>query len=48
MFPVQLALPVARFMQESREESYDMIRRINKLIELEETQNQVDQRLIEY
>ena len=48
MFPLQLALPVARFMQESQEEPDDMIRRINQLVELEETRNQVDQRLIEY
>ena len=36
VFPVQLALPVARFMQESQEEPDDMIRRINQLVELEE------------
>ena len=48
MFPVQLALPVARFMQESQEELYDMVRRINQLVELEEARNQVNQRLTEY
>ena len=48
VFPVQLALPMARFMQENQEEPDDMIRRINQLVELEETRNQVDQRLIEY
>ena len=48
MFPVQLALPVACFMQESQEEPDDMVRRINQLIGLEETRNQVNQRLIEY
>ena len=35
VFPVQLALPVARFMQESQEEPDDMIRRINQLVELD-------------
>ena len=35
-------------MQESQEEPDDMIRRINQLVELEETRNQVDQRLMEY
>ena len=39
---------MARFMQENQEEPDDMIRRINQLIELEETRNHVDQRLIEY
>ena len=48
MFPVQLALPVACFMQENQEEPDDMVRRINQLVELEETWNQVDQRLMEY
>ena len=37
LFPVQLALPVARFMKESQEEPDDVTRRINQLVELEET-----------
>ena len=48
MFPVQLALPVARFIQESHEEPDGMVRRINQLVELEETRGQVNQRLDEY
>ena len=48
IFPVQLALPVARFMQESQEEPDDVTRRINQLVDLEETWNQVSQRLVEY
>ena len=48
VFPVQLALPVARFMQENQEESDDMVSRINQLVELEETCDQVNQRLAEY
>jgi len=48
VFPVQLALPVACFMQESQEEPDDMIRRINQSMELEETPDQVNQRLTEY
>ena len=35
-------------MQESQEEPDNMIRRINRLVELEETCNQVNQRLTEY
>ena len=35
-------------MQESQEEPDDMIRRINQLVELEETRNQVNQRLTDY
>ena len=35
-------------MQESQEEPDDMIKRINQLVELEETRNQVNQRLTEY
>ena len=48
VFPVQLALPVARFMQENQEEPNDMVRRMNQLMELEETRDQVNQRLIKY
>ena len=48
MFPIQLAFPVAQFMQESQDEPDDITRRINQLVELEETCNQVNQRLIEY
>ena len=48
MFPVQLAFPVARFMQESQEEPDGMVRRINQLVELEETRSQVNQGLAEY
>ena len=48
MFPMQLALPMARFMQESQEEPDDMVRRINQLVELEETRSQVNQILVEY
>ena len=48
VFPLKLALPVARFMQENQEEPDDMIRRINQLVELEQTRNQVNERLIEY
>ena len=33
---------------EEQEEPDDMIRRINQLVELEETRNQVNQRLMEY
>ena len=35
-------------MQESQEEPDDVTRRINQLVELEETQNQVSQILNEY
>ena len=39
VFPVQLALPVARFIQENQEEPDEMIRRIYQLVELDETRN---------
>ena len=42
VFPIQLALPVARFMQEAQEEPDGMTRRINQLVELEETRGQVN------
>lgn len=48
VFPIQLALPVARFLQDSQEEPNDLIRRMNQLVELEETRNQVNNRLAEY
>ena len=35
-------------MQENQEEPNDVTRRINQLVELEETRNQVSQRLTEY
>jgi len=35
-------------MQETQEEPDGMTRRINQLVELEETRNQVNQRLVEY
>ena len=35
-------------MQESQEEPDDVIRRINQLVELEETHSQVNQKLVEY
>ena len=48
ILPIQLALPVARFMQEIQEEPDDMTRRINQLVELEETRSQVNQRLTKH
>ena len=37
VFSIQLALPVARFMQDCQEEPNDLTKRINQLVELEET-----------
>ena len=48
VFPIQLALPVARFIQDSQEEPNDLTRRINQLVELEETRSQVNDHLAEY
>jgi len=36
VFPIQLAMPVARLLQEAEEEPSPLTRRINQLIELQE------------
>ena len=46
--PIQLALPMAQFLKESEEEPNDLIRRMNQLVELNETREQVSLRLAEY
>ena len=48
VFPIQITLPVAWFLQESEEEPNDLIRRMNQLVELNETREQVSLRLAEY
>ena len=48
VFPIQLALLVARFLQESKEEPDDLIRRMNQLVELNETREQLSLILAEY
>jgi hypothetical protein len=43
IFPSQLALPVAKFFQDYQGEMDDMIRRIQKMVEVQQTQeNLVD------
>ena len=48
VFPIQLSLPVAWFLQESEEEPNDLIRRMNQLVELNESREQVNLKLAEY
>ena len=48
VFPIKLALSVAWFLQESEEEPNDLIKRMNQLVELSETREQVSLRLAEY
>ena len=48
VFPIQLALLVALFLQDSQEEPNDLIIRMNQLVVLEETWSRVNQRLTEY
>jgi len=35
VFPIQLILPVAMFLQEEQDEENDMVRRMNDLVELQ-------------
>ena len=48
VFPIQIALPVARFLQDNKEEPNYLIRRMNQLVELDETRAQVNIRLTDY
>jgi hypothetical protein len=41
IFPVQLALPVAKFLQESDEEPNDLNRRIHDLVQLQQDRDQI-------
>jgi hypothetical protein len=41
IFPVQLALPVAKFLQEADSEPNDLTRRIHKLVELQQDREQL-------
>ena len=34
VFPIELILPVAKFFQEEQDETNDMVRRMNNLVEL--------------
>ena len=45
IFPVQLILPVARFFQEEKTESNDMVRRMLDLVELQHAREQLVDRL---
>ena len=36
VFPIQLILPVAKFLQEEQDEENDMVRRMNNLVELQQ------------
>jgi hypothetical protein len=41
IFPSQFALPVAKFFQDCQRKSDDMIRRIKKLVEVQQTRDQL-------
>ena len=41
IFPVQLVFPVARFFQEEKTESNDMVRRMLDLVELQQAREQL-------
>jgi hypothetical protein len=41
IFPIQLALPVAKFLQESDEEPNDLTRRIHDLVQLQQDRDQL-------
>jgi hypothetical protein len=45
VFPSQLAIPVAKFLQDCQEEPNDMIRRIHQLVEVQQTREQVVDRI---
>ena len=45
IFPIQLTLPVAKFLQDSQEEPNDLTGRINQLVELDENRSQVNDHL---
>ena len=45
VFPSQLAIPVAKFFQDYQEEPNDMIRRIHQLVEVQQTREQVVDRI---
>ena len=41
VFPIQLILPVAKFLQEEQEEENDMVRRMNNLVEIHHIREQL-------
>ena len=41
VFPIQLILPVAKFLQEEKDEENDMVRRMNNLVELQQIREQL-------
>jgi hypothetical protein len=48
IFPVQLALPVAKFLQESDEEPNDLTRRIHELVQLQQDRDQLLEKRLNY
>ena len=44
IFPVQLGIPVMKFLQNSQEEPDDMQRRIFEMIELQQNREKVDEK----
>jgi hypothetical protein len=45
VFPSQLAIPIAKFIQDYQEENNDMIRRIHQLVEVQQAREQVMNRI---
>jgi hypothetical protein len=48
ILPINLALPVMKLFQEIGEEPNDMTRRINQIIEVQQTREQVNEKFQEY
>jgi hypothetical protein len=48
VLPINLALPVMKLWQDSKEESNDITRRINQLIEVQQNRAEVDEKLQKY
>ena len=48
VFPINLALPMMKLMQDTEEELNDLTRRMNQLIEVQQTREKVDKKFQEY
>ena len=48
ILPINLALPVMKLWQDSKEEPNDITRRINQLIEVQQNRVEVDEKLQKY
>ena len=48
IFPINLAFPVLKFLQDSTDEPNDFFRRVNQIIELNENRDEVQYKLNKY